>query len=66
MTNTQQMELGFERSMRVASPHTQEHKSKAQWWFAQMRRVVAMTVEWQPTQNGRAEQIYLNMTVKKF
>jgi len=62
MTNQDQLELGFDGSrglqhvVRKAS-----QPSRAQWWFAQMRRVVDRAFDWQPAPPARPEQTCLTL-----
>jgi len=47
--NTYQMELSLKaRQMRAAAGQKQRRQQRAQWWFGQMRRVVAASLEWKP------------------
>jgi hypothetical protein len=47
--NTNQMELGLKaRPARSALGAKQRRQQRAQWWFGQMRRVVASSLEWKP------------------
>jgi hypothetical protein len=49
MMNTNQMELGLKaRQSRHAARPRQQRQQRAQWWFAQMRRVVDTALEWKP------------------
>jgi hypothetical protein len=47
--NANQMELGLKaRQARAAAGQKQRRQQRAQWWFGQMRRVVAASLEWKP------------------
>jgi hypothetical protein len=49
MMNANQMELSLKaKQIRAAALHKQRRQQRAQWWFAQMRRVVATSLEWKP------------------
>jgi hypothetical protein len=50
MMNTNQMELSLKaKQARVTAKQKQQRQQRAQWWFAQMRRVVDTALEWKPT-----------------
>jgi hypothetical protein len=47
--NTNQMELSLKaKQLRAAARQKQRREQRAQWWFAQMRRVVDTALEWKP------------------
>jgi hypothetical protein len=47
--NTNQMELSLkEKRVRATAAQKQRRQQRAQWWFAQMRRVVDTSLEWKP------------------
>jgi hypothetical protein len=47
--NTNQMELSLKaKQVRATAAQKQRRQQRAQWWFAQMRRVVAASLEWKP------------------
>jgi hypothetical protein len=47
--NTNQMELSLKaKQVRVTAAQKQRRQQRAEWWFAQMRRVVAASLEWKP------------------
>jgi len=49
MMNTNQMELSLKaRQGRATAAQKQRRQQRAQWWFGQMRRVVAASLEWKP------------------
>ncbi|MDR3378585.1 MAG: hypothetical protein P4M10_07860 [Verrucomicrobiae bacterium] len=57
MTANQQLELGFNGTPRRVSGRRRESRvARAQWWFAQMRAVVAEAVAWPPADAAAAEQ----------
>jgi len=46
------MELGLDaRSRRLAREARCQRGRRAQWWFAQMRRVVSAAMEWNPEES---------------
>jgi hypothetical protein len=49
MMNANQMELGLKaKQVRATARQKQQRQQRAQWWFAQMRRVVDTALEWKP------------------
>jgi hypothetical protein len=47
--NTNQMELSLKaKQVRATAAQKQRRQQRAQWWFAQMRRAVASSMEWKP------------------
>jgi hypothetical protein len=47
--NTNQMELGLKaKQAHATAAQKQRRQQRAQWWFGQMRRVVAASLEWKP------------------
>jgi hypothetical protein len=47
--NANQMELSLKaKQARVTASQKQRRQERAQWWFGQMRRVVAASLEWKP------------------
>ena len=57
-----QMELRLEsKSWRLA----RQGRERAQWWFAQMRRVVDAAMEWSPESQGTPAQDYLALAGKR-
>jgi hypothetical protein len=49
MMNTNQMELSLKaKQVRATARQKQQRQQRAQWWFAQMRRVVDTAMEWKP------------------
>jgi hypothetical protein len=60
------MELSLDaRSRRMARRATRQRRQRAQWWFAQMRRVVGAAMEWSPESQGRPAQDYLELAAKR-
>lgn len=58
MTANQQLELGFNGiSCRIHRQRRDSRVEQAQWWFAQMRAVVAGAVAWPPANGSGTEQI---------
>jgi hypothetical protein len=61
-----QMELSLDaRSLRLARRARHQRRQRAQWWFAQMRRVVGAAMEWRPESQGRPAQVYLELAGKR-
>jgi hypothetical protein len=48
MMNTNQMELSLKAKQSRSAAQKQRRQQRAQWWFAQMRRAVASSMEWKP------------------
>jgi len=60
MTNDQQLELGFNGTQaRIFGRRRETRVARAQWWFAQMRAVVAGALEWPANGQPHGEQIVL-------
>jgi hypothetical protein len=60
------MELSLvSKSHRLARQARRQRRERAQWWFAQMRRVVDAAMEWRPETQGRPAQVYLGLTAKR-
>lgn len=55
----QQLELTFDGSTRFHPEIRQRRPSRARWWFARMRRVVDLALDWRPAPAPRPEQIQL-------
>jgi hypothetical protein len=61
-----QMELSLNgRSRRTGRPDRRQRRQRAQWWFAQMRRVVETAMEWRPEPGGRPSQDCLALAAKR-
>jgi hypothetical protein len=61
-----QMELRLEsKSQRLARLARRQRRERAQWWFAQMRRVVDAAMEWSPESQGPPAQEYLALAGKR-
>ena len=58
-----QLDLSFNGVMACARPayRRQLLRSRAAWWFQQMRRAVDSAVEWRPAPAGRPEQGALDL-----
>jgi len=59
-----QLDLSFNRVMACARPayrRRQMLRSRAAWWFQQMRRAVDSAVEWRPAPPARPEQRTLDL-----
>ncbi len=54
-----QMELSLGNAQPVNPRRRVGRRSRAQWWFQQMRRVVDHALDWQPTPTPRPEQMVL-------
>jgi len=66
MMNTNQMQLGLKaKQLRATARQKQQRQQRAQWWFAQMRRVVDTALEWKPSESGRPEQVCLSLAAKR-
>ncbi len=51
--NANQMELSLKaKQIRLSAAQKQRRQQRAQWWFSQMRRVVANSLEWKPEKAG--------------
>jgi hypothetical protein len=60
--NKQQLEMTFEGANQSSPPaRRQRRQSRAQWWFAQMRRVVNQAFDWKPVPAARPEQGYFGL-----
>jgi len=60
MTNDQQLELGFNGTQaRIHGRRRETRAARAQWWFAQMRAVVAGALDWPAKGAPPAEQIIM-------
>jgi hypothetical protein len=60
------MELSLTaKSQRLARQARRQRRERAQWWFAQMRRVVDAAMEWRPESQGRPAQEYLALAAKR-
>ena len=58
MTN-EQMELGFGGVKIAGLTRSQRRLTRAQWWFAHMRRIVDRAMDWPAAAEPRPEQIWL-------
>ncbi len=59
-----QLDLSFNGATACARPayhRRQMLRSRATWWFQQMRRAVDSAVEWRPAPQGRPEQGTLDL-----
>ncbi len=66
MKQINQMELTLNaRAARASRQALQKRRQRAQWWFAQMRRVGDAAMEWRPAPDARPEQVYLTLTPKR-
>jgi hypothetical protein len=59
MTTNEQLELGFNGLQRRTSGRKQENRiARAAWWFSEMRRIVAGSMEWPAPGQSQATQTY--------
>lgn len=64
---TQQIELNF--VSQGAQPRVvryERRRSRAQWWFHQMRLAVDRAMDWKPVPASRPEQIYMPLPNRAF
>jgi len=60
--NNQQLEMTFNSQNRCRrAPRSQQRRSRARWWFSQMRSVVDCAFDWQASPSSRPEQTYLTL-----
>jgi hypothetical protein len=60
------MELSLSaKSHRLARQGRRQRRERAQWWFAQMRRVVDAAMEWRPESQGRPAQACMELVSKR-
>ena len=57
-------QTGSSHSRRSLRRH-QVNRSRAAWWFGQMRKVVNAAIEWKPTPVARPEQTYITLDVRQ-
>ena len=57
-------QTGSSRSRRSLRRH-QVARSRAAWWFGQMRKAVNAAVEWKPTPVARPEQTYITLDARR-
>jgi len=43
-----------------------ERKSRAEWWFRQMRQVVDKAMDWEPAPRFRPQQMWIAGTNRRF
>ncbi|MBM3848308.1 MAG: hypothetical protein FJ405_18725 [Verrucomicrobia bacterium] len=64
MKTNQQTELNFSQSpsqsCRVA--RKERRRTRAQWWFQQMRAAVDRAVDWKVVPAARPEQLYMGLS----
>jgi len=66
MTNNEQLELGFNGlQLRAPGGKQEDRMVRAAWWFAQMRRIVANAMDWQPAGQPQTNQTWLPGTPAK-
>jgi hypothetical protein len=60
------MELSLNaKSHRLARQARRQRRERAQWWFAQMRRVVDAAMEWRPESKERPAQVPMELASKR-
>ena len=58
--NKEQLEMRFNSSAKDRLPfRAQQRRSRAKWWFQQMRVAVDTALDWKPAPPARPEQTYL-------
>ena len=58
----QQLEITFDASTQYpARFRSQQRRSKAQWWFTQMRHIVDNAFDWSAPHQAPPEQIYFRL-----
>ena len=56
----EQMELGLETARQMtAASRPEGRRARADWWFAQMRRLVGAAINWDAAPKPRPEQPWL-------
>jgi hypothetical protein len=55
----QQLELGFNHSLRAKFAPREGRIARANWWFTQMRETVANAMDWSAAAEPRPEQIWI-------
>jgi hypothetical protein len=66
MNPIKQLEFGLERSQSFVLPARRpERRTRAQWWFRQMRQVVSEALEWQPAPAARPQQVWLSLSAAR-
>ncbi len=65
--NTQQIEMSLNTSHagRQSSPAQHQRRSRARWWFGQMRLVVENAIDWKSVPPPPPEQTYLTLVPGK-
>lgn len=59
--NNEQLELGIGGSKLQMSgyPATRDRRTRAHWWFTQMRTIVGRAMDWETAGTPRPEQIWI-------
>jgi hypothetical protein len=58
----QQLEITFDGSTQCRPRfRSQQRRTKARWWFDQMRNIVDTAFDWTATRPPRPEQIYFRL-----
>jgi len=62
MMKKEQLEISFNGSTKNRpSLRAQSRRSRAQWWFHQMRMAVDAALDWKPVPAARPEQTHLGL-----
>ena len=63
MRTNNQIELNFNSSLTppIKIVRLERRRSRAQWWFQQMRSAVDKAVDWKPMRMPRPEQLYMGL-----
>ena len=57
--NNEQLELGIHGGKVLLNPATQNRRTRADWWFTQMRNIVSRAMDWDSAGQPRPEQIWI-------
>jgi len=61
--NNEQLELGINgnklRMSGTGYPAMRNRRTRADWWFAQMRKIVGRAMDWEAAGQPRPEQIWI-------
>ena len=64
--NNEQLELGISgNQLRINGtglPATRDRRTRADWWFTQMRTIVNRAMDWETAGQPRPEQIWIPAT----
>ena len=56
-----QMELSLNQRLAHGPTQRERRQNRANWWFRQMHRVVAVAREWTPAPPARPEQVHMKL-----